>query len=252
MDLKYSIVIPVYNSEKSLERLVGEIQSYFSACNESYEIVLVDDFSQDNSWQVIEMICRKNSNIHGLKMDRNVGQQMALYEGLRHSRGTYAVTMDDDLQHDIRELDGFIEKAKSGCDLIFGIYDSYGPNDVRLWGSKLIGAFFKTHFKNLRGNRVSSFRMIHESVYKSLPKIGGDFVYLSASLLPYAQKVANVSVKRRERVYGTSGYTLLKCMKIAFKLYIYYGGFPWKLLRGVRSGETGSNGWSGELPGKWH
>lgn len=251
MELKYSILIPVYNSENSLEILVQEIESYFNS-KATYEIVLVDDFSKDSSWNIIEGLCKKHPFIKGVKLNCNVGQQMALYIGLENCSGTYAITMDDDLQHDVRDVSRLLEKADQGCDLVFGIYDAYGARGIRLWGSKLIGSFFKSNFKNLQGNRVSSFRLIHESVYNKMPKHRSDFVYLSASLLPYAQKVGNATVNRRDRVYGTSGYTFIKCLKIALKLHVYYGGYPWKLVRGVKSDETHSNGWSGELPSKWH
>jgi glycosyltransferase involved in cell wall biosynthesis len=249
--MKFSILIPVYNSEKSIPKLVDEIRGFFSMRNESYEIVFVDDCSTDGSWAEIERMCAGFDQIRGLHMDRNRGQQMALYWGLKYCEGDYAVTMDDDLQHDILDLDLLIRCAERGSDLVFGIYDAYGSNGIRSKGSSIVGHFFKKNYPNLNGRRVSSYRLIHKSVYQSLNQRELDFVYLSAELLIISKSVGNVFVKRRERQYGESGYTLRKCVAIALKLNIYYGMPVLKHLRKVGTNETCVDGRCGKLSNQW-
>lgn len=249
--MKFSILIPVYNSENSISSLVDEIDSYFSDRSESYEIVMVDDCSTDKSWSRIEGICLDHPQIKGLRMDRNRGQQMALYWGLKYCDGEFAVTIDDDLQHDIADLDLLVERSESGADLIFGIYDAYGSDDLRAKGSELVGMFFRNNYPNLNGNRVSSYRLIHRSVYKSLVQRNINFVYLSAELLEFAKVVDNVKVKRRVRKYGQSGYTLKKCVEITLKLNLYYGMPFMKRLRKVNANETCVDGWCGKLSNQW-
>ncbi|MDW7662015.1 MAG: glycosyltransferase [Bacillota bacterium] len=249
--MKFSVLIPVYNSENSLGSLVGEIESYFKSSCDSCEIVMVDDCSTDDSWMRIEELCHDHPQIKGIRMDRNRGQQMALYWGLKYCEGEFAVTIDDDLQHDIADLDLLLERAKSGADLVFGIYDAYGSNGVRAKGSELVGMFFRINYPNLNGNRVSSYRLIHRSVYKSLIQRDASFVYLSAELLAFAKTVENVKVKRRDRKFGRSGYTLKKCVEITLKLNFYYGMPFMKRLRKVNVNETCVDGWCGKLSNQW-
>lgn len=250
--MDYSVVIPVYNSSGSLMMLLGEIEGFFRSRGLSYEVILVDDCSKDSSWEVIEACSRRDARIKGIRLSINRGQQNALARGLRLCRGRYAITMDDDGQHDIEAVDRMIRCAEEGHDLIFGIYADYGTKGIRHLGSRLIGSFFRRQYRNLEGKRVSSFRLMHQSVYRNIGEVEKPFVYLSAELLPFARKVGNVTVLRRERTYGRSGYTLKKCLSIGLKLQIYYGTGPLKVFRKADRDEADINGWSGQLPDQCH
>lgn len=224
--MNYSVVIPVYNSTSSLEILLEEISSYFSLKGSAYEVILVDDASHGATVKALENLALNDGygTLNRIRLSSNVGQQRALIIGLKHATGEYAITMDDDLQHDIKTADEMIKAVQKGADLVYGIYETYNDHQSRAWGSKIIALFFKIRYhKALRRNRVSSFRLIHESVYRALPDDDKPFVYLSAELLPLSNQVANVMVERRERVYGKSGYSLLKCIRIGLKLYYHYG-----------------------------
>lgn len=251
-DLDISILIPIYNSGQTLTHLINEIDRYMAGTKMSYEVICVDDGSFDDSWEKLEQLCKDNLRLKGLKLNRNYGQQMALYKGLGCCSGRYVLTMDDDLQHDIYDLNQLLEMAQGGSDLIFGIYETYGTFDLRLMGSKIIGAFFKWRFPKLKGNRVSAMRLISKSVYKALPAVPGKFVYLSAELIPYAKTIGNVQVKRRKRVYGKSGYTFIKCAGIALKLVYYYGRLPLRFNRKDNRSDASIDGWCGQLPNQWY
>lgn len=218
-----SVVIPVYNSIKTLPAVIEEIEGFFLESKWSYELILVDDGSTDLSWSYIEKQMLENKNIVGVKLPMNIGQQKALLQGLLKCRGEYALTMDDDGQHDIRAVLEMKKMAKEGCDLVYGIYGNVTEKGIRHMGSKIVGRFFKRRFRTLRGLRVSSFRLIHKSVYEALSDRPTDFVYLSAELLPHVKCVGNVSVMRRERYAGKSGYTVKKLVSLCFKLHWHYG-----------------------------
>ena len=241
--MDFSIIIPVYNSIESLPILLDEVRSYFMDRSYQYEIIFVNDASRQETLCALERLKNANSQmkIKLIHLPQNIGQQKALALGLIEAVGTYALTMDDDLQHDIRALDSMLECTKHGADLVFGVYKEYGEKKTRELGSKLIGLFFKIRYKKLNGHHVSSLRLIHRSVYQSLNVPLKPFVYLSAELLPYSKKVGNVNVLRRQRLYGKSGYTLIKCIRIGIKLALNYGLYP-PLLEGVKTYETHPNG----------
>ena len=99
--MKISIIIPVYNSNQILDELIERINNVLHQINlkSSSEVIMVNDFSTDNSWQKIKEISKKNQNIKGLNLTENFGQHNALLAGLNLCSGENVITLDDDLQH---------------------------------------------------------------------------------------------------------------------------------------------------------
>src|SRR3989339_1364525 len=98
--MEYSIVIPVYNSTKTLESLCKRIKDVFASISALYEIILVDDLSTNQStWQVMRELRNKDPRIKLIQLRKNHGQQKALLCGFSFCRGDYIITLDDDLQH---------------------------------------------------------------------------------------------------------------------------------------------------------
>lgn len=253
----FSIIIPVYNSTTSLFELNKEISLYFENQSWEYEVIWVDDCSHDATKGALQGVLKEVrspfcKDMKLITLPQNLGQQKAIYLGLLKAEGDYAVTIDDDLQHDIRSLTLLLNQAVAqNADLVFGQYSSYGTGKIRKKGSKIIGTFFKMRYPVLNGHRVSSYRLIHKRLYTCLPKIeiaqiSQSFIYLSAELLKYAIHVESVFIERRQRVYGQSGYTFLKCAKIGCCLILKYGILPDKKQETLN--EKNSDGWRRKLP----
>ncbi len=147
-----SIVIPLYNEEESLPELCSWIQKVMTANGYSYEIILVDDGSSDNSWNVVKSLQKGNENIRGLKFRRNYGKSAALNKGFEKAQGNVVITMDADLQDSPDEIPGLYQMIiNEGFDLVSGWkkkrYDSkltknlpskiYNATTRRLSGVKL-------------------------------------------------------------------------------------------------------------------
>lgn len=99
-----SIVVPVYNSEKSLPILLDRLQSVFGATGNAFEMILVEDGSRDGSWSVVCDLAKRCPNVRGFRMLRNYGQHNALLCGIRAAKNPIIVTMDDDLQNPPEEI----------------------------------------------------------------------------------------------------------------------------------------------------
>src|SRR5438105_1454309 len=97
-DIEISIVIPVYNSSEILDELNNLISSSLSE-NYSFELIFINDGSEDNSWEKIKYLTEKFNSITGINLRKNSGQDNAILAGLRIAKGNYVVIMDDDLQH---------------------------------------------------------------------------------------------------------------------------------------------------------
>src|SRR5574342_392945 len=94
-----SVVVPVFRSEPCLQPLAAALERALTAVDHSYELILVNDYSPDGSWKVIEELCSRYRNIKGVDLRRNFGQDNAIMTGLRLARGRLIAIMDDDLQH---------------------------------------------------------------------------------------------------------------------------------------------------------
>jgi len=116
--LQISIVVPLLNEKDSLHELSDRIGQALK--NYSYEIILVDDGSDDGSWDVIEALSSVDKCVRGIKLRRNYGKSSALQAGFMEATGKYIVTMDADLQDDPFEIPAMIKKLKDGADLVSG------------------------------------------------------------------------------------------------------------------------------------
>ena len=115
-----SVIVPVYNSEYSLDKLVDRLRFVLQSITTTFEIILINDGSADRSWQVIRELTLKYSFVHGINLLRNYGQHNALLCGIRAASNEIIVTMDDDLQHPPEELPSLFDKLSEGHDVIYG------------------------------------------------------------------------------------------------------------------------------------
>lgn len=219
--MKISVVIPVYNSEQSLSQINDEINKYFDERSYEFEKIFVNDRSTDNSFEVLNKISLKDINLRVIDLKHNYGQQNAIFCGLHLATGDYIVTMDDDLQHNINDLDILIDEMKTGKDLVYGIY-ALNTQTHRNLGSRLTRNFFRRNFKYLKNQSVSSFRIFSKELLESTLMCPYKFIYLSGIMLSKTWKIGNVSVIQRKRVYGKSGYSVKKLMLLFLKLNWYY------------------------------
>src|SRR5687768_5494187 len=111
-----SVIVPVYRSARILPDLVARLEPVLRASGKSFELVLVDDSSPDESWRVIAELARRHAWVRGLCMMRNFGQHGALLCGIRSARHDVIVTVDDDLQHPPEEIPRLLAELARGHD----------------------------------------------------------------------------------------------------------------------------------------
>ncbi|MGZ9167062.1 MAG: glycosyltransferase family 2 protein, partial [Anaerolineales bacterium] len=118
--MNLSIVVPVYKGETFIEPLVAELDRTVPTFTEKYEIILVNDGSPDNSWEVIQRLTGKYPCVRGIRMMRNYGQHNATLCGVREACYEIIVTMDQDLQHPPAEIPLLLAKLDEGYDVVYG------------------------------------------------------------------------------------------------------------------------------------
>jgi polyisoprenyl-phosphate glycosyltransferase len=226
----YSVIVPVYNSDSILPELFIRIKNVFEKINKTYNVVFVDDGSQDNSWNVIKKLKKENGDlIIGAKLAKNFGQHNAILCGISLSNSNAIITIDDDLQIPPEEIPVLVNEFESqDYELIYGCFSKKRHSLWRNMGSWFIKKYSKV-FKNGQG-QGSSFKIFSSEISKQLLNHSQEFVYIDELLLWYTDNIGYVNVKHEKRKSKKSGYTPLKIFQLTFNLMIYYTALPLKMM----------------------
>ena len=224
--IKLSIIIPVYNSSKILEKLINEINSnLYEAFKNDYEIILVNDFSNDNSWEIIKKISKKFNFIKGIDLSYNVGQHGAIFVGLKNSVGDRIIVMDDDLQHPPQSLISIYEQL----DLFDACYTLYLKRKHVLWKifvSKLNNFFSSFIFDKPFKIYTSSMKGIRGDVKDRFIDHNPRIPFIDSLILKEAKNITNVKVYHQERFEGKSNYDVKKLFILWFDMIENYHFYP--------------------------
>ncbi|MBI2270625.1 MAG: glycosyltransferase family 2 protein [Bacteroidetes bacterium] len=208
-DTKFSVIVPVYNSEDTLEEFFTRLNKILQQSALPFEIIFVDDHSVDSSWTILKKIKSNNSAlIKIIRLTANFGQHNATLCGLCQSSGEIVITMDDDLQHPPEEIPKLIEAmGENQADMVYGIDDNYLP-----LFRKISSNFLKLVSKKImrQYGEWSSFRLIRRSLADNIRKHQYYYVNIDQIAYKYTNKINFVKVKMVKRAYGRSGYSLLK------------------------------------------
>jgi polyisoprenyl-phosphate glycosyltransferase len=226
----YSVVIPVFNSSLSLEELWSGLLDVFTGMHESFEVVFVDDNSDDNSWDILCRLKERDpGKITAIRLSRNFGQHNATLCGMGFAKGELIITMDDDLQMPPSEIPALIGKYKeSGADLVYGIFGAKSHSMIRNFGSSSLKRSAK-YLRNSPGEG-SSFRLMTSDLVKKILHHRQNFIFLDEVLLWYTDAISFAGVKHLPRKYKQSGYTFRKLLSLAGNILLYYTTVPLKIL----------------------
>ena len=205
-----SIIIPVYNSGKNLELLIDEVEQVLSNNKNTYELILIDDCSTDNSWSIIQNICNKSKFVKGLLLRKNVGQHNAIFAGLKYSSGKYVLTMDDDGQNSPNDIISLIEEIKKGYDVVYANYLQKEHNIFRKIGSSLNNIVSSFLFKKPLNLKLTSFRCFKHEIKDEIIKSRSSSIYLDGLIFYSTSCISNILVQHKKREFGKSNYTFRK------------------------------------------
>lgn len=228
---KYSVIIPVYNSNEGLSELCERLCKSLSGF--SYEIIFVDDGSRDNSWEVLkkEKLSRPDA-IRIIRLSRNFGQHNAISCGVNASVGDFVITMDDDLQHPPEEITKLIRcQELSDADLVYGLPENRKHGLVRIAGSYFVTKSSKFFHGNTEG---SSFRLIKRELAQQIQRHQHkSMIYIDEILSWYTDNIHTTTVSHHSRKYGKSGYTSLSLIRLYFDIVFNHSAVPLKLMTRV-------------------
>jgi dolichol-phosphate mannosyltransferase len=228
--LKLSVVSPVYRAEKDLEELVTRIKNAIPSDISILEIILVDDFSPDNSWKEIERLAKLHPEILGIKLSRNFGQHYAITAGLDHVTGDYIVVMDCDLQDKPEEISKLLQKSKEGFDIVLARRFNRQDSFLKKFFSKL---FYKT-LGYLTGSKqdetVANYGLYKRNVINEVCNLRESIRYFPTMVKWVGFKTAYVDVEHASRQQGESNYNLKKMLNLALDIILAFSDKPLRLI----------------------
>jgi glycosyltransferase involved in cell wall biosynthesis len=221
-----SVIIPVYNSQGTLETLCAQLQSVLTASGLPYELILINDGSPDRSWEVIQKLAEQQPNVVGIDLTRNYGQHNALLCGIRAAQHSVVVTMDDDLQHPPREIPLLLNKLAEGHDVVYGVPERQQHGWWRD-GSSIVTKLALRHIMGAAtARKVSAFRAFRTHLRDAFAAYRSPFISIDVLLSWATTRFAAVPVQHEPRRVGRSNYTLHKLIVHALNMATGFSTLP--------------------------
>ncbi len=225
-----SFVIPCYRSSQTIGGVVEEIDTAMKGlAGYKYEIVLVNDASPDDTFEVIRTLCTGRRDICGVNLAKNFGQHAALMAGFRHARGDVVVCLDDDGQTPAGEVGKLLDKLEEGYDVVYAKYAHKQHSLFRNFGSRINDRMTRIMLGKPKELYISSYFVMKKFVAEELIRYENPFPYVIGLVLRTTKKIANVEVTHREREIGTSGYTLGKLLGLWFNGFTAFSIKPLRI-----------------------
>jgi glycosyltransferase involved in cell wall biosynthesis len=230
-----SVVIPVYNESSLIDELVKRVKANINLITDDYEIIIVDDGSQDNTWISIENEAKSENRIKGIKFSRNFGHHYAITAGLHNSNGEWVVVMDGDLQDRPEVIPELYNKAQEGFDVVF-ISRQNRPEKLYY---RIAQKIFYWILRNMSGidfdSRQANFSIISKKVveaFKSFPERSRFYV---STIKWLGFKNSFILADHGVRHSGRPSYTLKKRLKLAADVILSFSERPlrWSIALGL-------------------
>ena len=223
-----SIAIPCYRSEKTIVPVVDEIVETMAMRSEhDYEIVLVNDCSPDNVFSVIRTLASSNKKIRAIDLAHNMGQHAALMAAYSVCKGDIIVSMDDDGQSPINSLWELLEPILQGdADVAIADFGYKKESAFRNFGSWANNKSLEMMLDKPDSLKLSSFFAMKKFVKDEITRYHGPYPYVGGLILRATQKIVNVPIPDRERLEGSSGYTMKKLIGLFFNAFTSFSIKP--------------------------
>ncbi|MEO6686239.1 MAG: glycosyltransferase family 2 protein [Dyadobacter sp.] len=236
--MKLSVIIPVYNSEATIESLVVRLQKELEDI--SFEIVMVSDGSSDGSNKICTRLSTQFSNVRFIALRRNYGEFNAVMCGLNWAHGEFCVMIDDDFQNPPDEIIKLVKESEKGdYDVVYSFYSKKEHAVYRNLGSQLVNWITSYSLKKPKNLYLSSFKLIRKEVVEEIIKYKGPYPYIDGLIFRITKNIGTVEVVHQKREEGTSNYTWRKLISLFLNILFCYSSLPIRLFMPIGLGLFG-------------
>jgi len=223
---RISVVVPVYNSETTIEELVARLVRVLEPIVAEFELVLVNDGSRDGSAAALARLERRDRRVRPIALMRNYGQHNALLCGIRAARYELIVTLDDDLQNPPEEIPRLLAKLDEGFDVVYGAAHERHHEGWRNWASSLTRLALRGAMGAGTARWVSPYRLFRTSIRDAFSAYESSFVSIDVLLTWGTTQFAAVPVAHEPRRAGRSNYTFRALLALALNMATGFSTLP--------------------------
>jgi glycosyltransferase involved in cell wall biosynthesis len=217
MDL--SIIIPVLNEEENVKPLIAEIKAAVEPLSKRYEMVIVDDGSRDETFQVLAQIYRTDPHLRVIRLKRNFGQTAALAAGLAYARGEVVVMLDGDGQNDPADIPALLSRLEQGNDLVCGWrYIRHDPFLSRRLPSMIANSIISWTTQVKLHDYGCTLKAMRQEIAKNLKLYGEMHRFIPAIAYERGAKITEIKVNHRPRLRGKSKYGMTRTVRVILDL----------------------------------
>ncbi|MEG3135634.1 undecaprenyl-phosphate 4-deoxy-4-formamido-L-arabinose transferase [Rouxiella sp. T17] len=233
---KVSVVIPVFNEEASLPALLTRTLSACHQLTQSFEIILIDDGSTDNSAQLLAAAAEQPENsVIAVLLNRNYGQHAAIMAGFNQVSGDLIITLDADLQNPPEEIPRLVQKAEEGYDVVGSVRAQRQDSWFRKKASKIINKTIQRATGKAMGDYGCMLRAYRRHIVNAMLECRERSTFIPILANTFARRTAEISVLHAEREFGDSKYSFMKLVNLMFDLITCLTTTPLRLLSVVGS-----------------
>lgn len=231
-----SVVVPIYNEQENIPELYNRLTAVLSGlceregfAQDAYEVVLVDDGSKDDSWNLIQGLHAKDNRLKGLKFSRNFGHHFAITAGMDFAKGKAVVMLDGDLQDPPEEIVKLYDKYKEGYDIVYGIRKNRQDPPVK----KALSFMFWWIINKVSGIEMpinqTMLRIISRVMVDSLKEMREYSRFVHGMMAWVGFESTQIEVVHDSRKKGVSKYNLLSQIRLALHAITSFSIFPLRL-----------------------
>lgn len=228
--VEISIVIPAYNEEENIPQLYSVLTSVLNNLSVDWEIIVIDDGSQDGTWDIIQELHSRDDRVRGIRLSRNFGHQYAVLAGLTYSFGKAVISMDADLQHPPYVIVDMVRYWKEGYKIVNTRRTD--PDDFSL-AKKLSTRLFYYLFSALSGIKLeygsADFRLLDRQVVDELLKFREHGLFLRGLVQWVGYHNITISFRASKRFRGTTKYGARKMLRFAWHAIASFSVLPLRL-----------------------
>jgi undecaprenyl-phosphate 4-deoxy-4-formamido-L-arabinose transferase len=224
--MNISVVVPVFNGENSLRELASRLGAVLRPLCKNFELILVNDGSEDRSWETITELAAKHDWVRGLDLMRNCGQHNAVLCGIRTAEHEIVVTLDDDLQHPPEEIPKLVQKLAEGYDVVYGLPEKKEHGVWRNFASLVTRWTMRSTLGPKVPNDFSAFRALRTETREAFRQYHSPFVSVDVLLTWASTSFVSIKVRHDARQFGASTYTFRKLLSYVPLMVTGYSALP--------------------------
>ncbi len=225
-----SIVSPVYGASACLPELCNRLVESLESITSDFEILLVEDYSPDDSWQVLKQMSKSNHKIKCLRFSRNFGQHYAIAAGLRNAKGKWVVVMDCDLQDQPEEIQKLYSKAQEGFEIVFARRSDRKDGIIKRTFSRIFYSVLAYLSDVEQDHEIANFGIYHKKVITQINHMPEKVRFFPTMVNWTGFRKTSVTVEHAQRSHGKSSYNFRKLLKLALDVILANSDKPMRLM----------------------